>query len=111
MPPPTAIHVPAGNRLNARRLLLGGRYDDAVPLGVALLKSTSSGFGDAPLHADALEVLSTVYVQRARPDDYDAAERHARDGLTIRMAAHGAQSLEAASMYTVLALAQLRLGR
>ena len=87
------------------------RYFDAVTLGIALLDTTSNCFRDAPSHADALEVLSTVYIQRGLSDDFDAAECHAKEGLAIKVAAHGAKSLEAASMYTVLALAQLRLGR
>jgi hypothetical protein len=91
--------------------LSGCRYNDAVTLGVALLQSSFDSYRNAPLHADALEVLSTVYIQRGLPNDFDAAERHASEGLTIREAAHGAKSLEAASVYTVLALAQLRLGR
>ena len=82
-----------------------------MTLGVQLLETTADSFKNAPLHADALDVLSTVYIQRGLPDDLDAAERHATEGLAIRVAAHGAKSLEAASVYTVLALAQLKLGR
>ena len=85
------------------------RYLDAETLGVEVLASAAEAHAESPLHAEILSVLSTVCIQRATPAHLEAAERHAKQGLDFVVKAHGDKSLEAAAIYTTLALAQQRL--
>ncbi len=76
-----------------------------------MLASAVEAHAESPLHADILSVLSTVYIQRATPAHLETAEHHAKQGLDFVVKAHGDKSLEAAAMYTTLALAQQYLSR